>query len=1089
MSRGQPINRDRWPDDPSQRAFFELLDGVHRENGTKSLRTVAAAMNLAHSRVSKLLHSALPADDRQAGNLIRALGGSAEDIQRGLTLYHRIQSSAAGEIALDRRGWSLARDPKGARHWQPRARGVSNDGEQGWRFQGRAAALTRIVSWLRQPQPGRQVLVVTGSPGAGKSAVLGRVVTTADARIRASLPPGDTTVLADVGSVSCAVHARCKTALEVASEIARAASAAMPTEPADLAFVIRNTLGGQAGARFRVIIDALDEAVSPAQARVVIDSVVLPLAEACSDVGVQVLVGTRRRDDGGDLLGRFGPALDLLDLDDPRYFEVEDLAAYALACLQLVGDERPGNPYADDRVAVPLATRIAKTAGRNFLIAGLIARTHGLHDEQAVDPARPATTATVQSALDGYLRRLPPAGGVPANRLLTALAFAEAPGLPTGLWQLAVKALYREDITMVDLALFARSAAANFLVETTAIPAADPGDLAITPSYQLFHQALSDTLIAARGDFIPRAADERALARAFAERGRAASWQDAPEYLLRSLPGHAHAANLTDDLLTDNAYLLHADLRRLLQVADAASSAPACDRARLLRLTPQAATAGSAERAAMFSVTEVLENLRNSYARSSISAPYSAVWAASRPSAEHSVLEGHSDKITSICTFTQDGDIRLAAGSDDGLIQLWAPSTNTHQAVMQSPAPVWSICAVDIGGRPHLASGCGDGTVRIWDPDTGIQISGIQGHSDAVAGVCKLTHDNQSLMATGGLDGTIRIWDLITENQIAISESGIDSVWCVCALTLGSRTLIAAGGDRGSIVIWDPAADALPSILQCDSGYFINSMCTFTQNSKTMLAACADGKIWIWDIAASTLRSTLKEPQVWAICAFSLQGRTLLATGSEYGTVGIWDPGDGTRQSAHPEFGREINSICTFTVDGHSLIATGGHDRTMRVWDPATHAARSIAEDPSTGGFDELCSVALEGGPLLAASPYDPAESLDGMIRVFDPGTGAERPVLLDAGQKEITKQHSKSSVHNPEGARGWSRARRFRASHRVSGRGRMSESGGAGRASSRRCSPRSSSAPPRSARRDCHSGCTGRRRAVPAGGAGPGRR
>ena len=58
-----------------------------------------------------------------------------------------------------------------------------------------------------------------------------------------------------------------------------------------------------AGRRFNVIIDALDEAASPAQARAIIDQVVLPLAETCSDVGAQVVVGTRRRDDGGDLLG------------------------------------------------------------------------------------------------------------------------------------------------------------------------------------------------------------------------------------------------------------------------------------------------------------------------------------------------------------------------------------------------------------------------------------------------------------------------------------------------------------------------------------------------------------------------------------------------------------------------------------------------------------------------------------------------------------------------------------------------------------------------------------------------------------------
>src|SRR5262249_3368790 len=216
---------------------------------------------------------------------------------------------------------------------------------------------------------------------------------TADAAIRATLPPGDHAVRASVGSVGCAVHAKAKTALEVAEEIARAASTRLPRDTGDLAPAIRETLDEHSGRRFNVIIDALDEAASPEQARAIIDQGVLPLAETCSDVGAQVVVGTRRRDDGGNLLDRFGGALEAIDLDDPRYFAEEDLAAYALACLQLAGDERPGNPYLDDAVAGPVADRIAALAGRNFLIAGLIARSRGLHDERAADPGRPGVSA------------------------------------------------------------------------------------------------------------------------------------------------------------------------------------------------------------------------------------------------------------------------------------------------------------------------------------------------------------------------------------------------------------------------------------------------------------------------------------------------------------------------------------------------------------------------------------------------------------------------------------------------------------------------------------------------------------------------
>src|SRR5262249_25687219 len=156
------------------------------------------------------------------------------------------------------------------------------------------------------------------------------------------LPASDEAVRASLGSVSCAVHAKAKTALEVAGEIARAASAKLPEEAGDLALAVRKALTDRKRRSFNVIIDALDEAASTAQARAMVGGVVLPLAETRADAGAQVIVGPRRRDDDGDLIGWFGRALVPIDLDDAQYFEEEDLAAYALACLQLTGDERPG---------------------------------------------------------------------------------------------------------------------------------------------------------------------------------------------------------------------------------------------------------------------------------------------------------------------------------------------------------------------------------------------------------------------------------------------------------------------------------------------------------------------------------------------------------------------------------------------------------------------------------------------------------------------------------------------------------------------------------------------------------------------------
>ncbi|UJW28629.1 serine protease [Saccharothrix sp. AJ9571] len=426
------------------------------------------------------------------GVVAQAGGGNG----RAITLHE------AGDLL---QGWDRtpAEDPENSRHWRPRARGVAVDSERGWRFRGRTAALSRIVQWFRQAEDHRQVLVVTGSPGVGKSAVLARIVTTADPAVRAQLPAEDNAVRADEHSVACAVHARGKSALDVATEIAKAASARAPEQVQDFPAVMTEAL--IAGKPFNVVIDALDEAESPQQARVIIRMIARPLAETLPSV--RLVIGSRYRDDLGDLLGAFGTGRATIDLDDPDYFALADLEAYALATLQLSGNERGGNPYADDTAAEPVARRIAERSGRNFLVAGLVARGHGLYDTEPVDPGALTFTPDVDEVFHEYLDRLAPVGELSPDAALTALAFAEMPGFTGELWSTAVRALHQVKIGPERLTRFARAAAANFLLES--------GTDADGRTFRLFHQALVDSLLARRAEWKERAADERELTRAF----------------------------------------------------------------------------------------------------------------------------------------------------------------------------------------------------------------------------------------------------------------------------------------------------------------------------------------------------------------------------------------------------------------------------------------------------------------------------------------------------------------------------------------------------------------------------------------------
>ncbi len=864
-------------------------------------------------------------------------------------------AEAAGETALAAWGWSLDDDPEAGRHWRPRARGVSTDAERGFRFRGRTTAITAIVDWLTGDGAPRHVLVLTGSPGVGKSAVLGRIVTSADAGVVASLPPEDDAVRAPVGSVACAVHAKGKTALEVAQEIARAASAKPPAAPEDLAVVLRAALSDRDAAGdvrpFTVVIDALDEATTPEQARLIARRVALPLAESCTDLRVRVLVGSRRRDDAGDLLGIFGAATQIIDLDEPAYFDQADLVSYAMATLQLLGDERPGNPYSDDAAALPVATRIAELADANFLVAGLTARAHGLHDVVAARPADISFDPTVAAALDDYMARLHPVDGVPAADVLSALAYAEAPGLPLSLWSTATRALTGTAPSEIRLAAFARSAAANFLVEASTSEQH-------SGCFRLFHQALDDALQQGRAQTMSKRADERALARAFLAYGQLTGWDRAPSYLLRSLPRHAERGGVVEELLDDERYPLHADLRRLIAAAGGVRG-PARARGQLLRQTPQALGRPPARRAALFSVTEAQENLGDTYRRLAADSSYRAAWAAVAPRAEEAVLEGHSGEIVALCTIGAPPYTQLVSGGADGTVRFWDPFTSRTTRVLAKKDGVGGVmCAFDDGDRSWLAVASGD-EVSLWDASERRGFGRLRGHNGRINDMCVLETSDGPRLATAGSDGTVRVWNPFVRRAERVLRDHADWVTSVCAVRTGSHTVLASGSEDHTIRIWD--ADG--RCLQVLSGHTasINAVCTAALDGVTRLvSAGSDHTIRIWDLTEGRCLRVIRLPYVVVnLRAVQAAGRTLLATTND-NVIALWDPVSGAEDQSLNGHVDAVSALCVLDFDGRTLIASGGEDHTVRLWDPAKPPA-----DRATA-VRSVCAVPGDDHSLMA---------------------------------------------------------------------------------------------------------------------------
>jgi WD40 repeat protein len=885
----------------------------------------------------------------------------------------------ADDSALAAWGWSLDRDAEAKRHWRPRARGVSVESEQGYRFSGRTTALTDIVSWLTRAKPDRRVLVVTGSPGVGKSAVLGRIVTTADAGILAALPSTDRYVKAPLGSVACAIHAKGKTALDVAVELARAASVRLPREVEDLVPALREALVRRSNGRrrFNIVVDALDEAASPAQVRQMLSTVLFPIAQTCSDVGAQVVVGTRRRDDGGDLLAEFGPAGLVLDLDEERYFAEEDLAAYALATLQLLGDEREGNPYGDEVVAQPVARRIAALAQRNFLIAGLVARTHGSYDIEPIDPQELTFTPTVDAALADYLRRLAPVGGVPAMLVLTALAYATGQGFSLDVWSVALHSM-AASIPRDMLLRFTHSAAANFLVEVS--------HEAGIRRFRLFHQALNDALLRERQRQGARPTDDRNMTQRLIEYGRRSGWDKADSYLRRSLPLHASRAGMVDALLLDDDYLLYADLQRLMPLADDAGTDAGRARGRLLRLTPRAISADPDDRTALLDLTQRMERLGGSFAANH-SAPYRVRWAEVARRTERAALEGHANRVTAVCPVVSDGKTLLASASDDWTIRLWDAATGGQENVLRGHTRgVVAVCMLPVGERQMLVSLGDDATARVWDPLSPQEQQRVRFDGPDPSAICSLTFDGRTALAIGDNNGSVALWSPETRKVSTIvagrSEPGT-RITHMCSVPLFKGNHLACADAGGNVFLWDPVRRKDVGRLRLPTSELLSLFAVEVRTDVRLVAGCADGAVRIWTWLGGSSRQDPHDSQIGgltAICPVDLNGETVLASGDEAGAVKLWKmPRNkwtdvSIDRLAGTQSGR-VTALCSFALHGRTYLASAGEDRTVRLWDPSTGREESGLTDRAVRS---LCRLPLPGKPLVAGITPDTVRLWDG---------------------------------------------------------------------------------------------------------------
>jgi hypothetical protein len=618
-------------------------------------------------------------------------------------------------------------------------------------FTGGERELRRLSFWLDEQGQG-SIAVVTGSPGAGKSALLGILVCACHPSLRRltrhvwehvrSVPPRIDDKLA-------VVHARQLNLAALCAAISRQLGVGETRSPERLIEFV-SELASQVRPPV-IILDSLDEAEGGVD---IVERLILPLVsrrQAEDMSSARILVGSRRYE---EFSGIFSAAADegvIVDLDAvPAHVLEDDLHEYVAKLLRATSHYRHRGDVVGafaTETARALAARPADGSSRawgEFLVAGLYTR----HFASTYDREPVADPAAAKRLGAGVPRTLPEVfeldvaagrNGPSLRSLLAALAFAYGTGMPASVLARMAGGLAGSGFGLDASNVTRLLDAGRFYIRQST-----DSDGALL--YRLFHQGLIDylkTTSAGSADSNYGRPDPAAILDALLAPLGPANARDrgaAEPYVMRNVLTYAVQGRRVGEILSDPEFMLHADHTSVAAALNAQAGAAFAATMSAYARVESADRAPLDERRRAFALAAVREGLDDLAARLArppallplawqprwclgASAPIGACGRHSTPAEPPQadrVMRGvrrfgrRLPAVTAVGCTTIDGVPVAAIGGADGVLQLWDLTTNRligppskgHQGEIKALQ-----CWRDIHRQPIVVTTGSDGMV------------------------------------------------------------------------------------------------------------------------------------------------------------------------------------------------------------------------------------------------------------------------------------------------------------------------------------------------------------------------------------------
>jgi len=315
--------------------------------------------------------------------------------------------------------------------------------------------------------------------------------------------------------------------------------------------------------------------------------------------------------------------------------------------------------------------------------------------------------------------------------------------------------------------------------------------------------------------------------------------------------------------------------------------------------------------------------------------------------------------------------------------------------------------------RTLIISGSHDKTIKIWDANTWELLHTLEGHIGTVTSIAVTkSNDSRTLIISGSQDKTIKIWDANTWELLQTLNDHTSKVESVMIEELKDNTyLIISINDSGHVKIrtldneegalktispeglkpFEPPHTNHTNLIRC---FTIRKRGKDLDEGLEIITGSNDGTLKIWDAGTGALRRTLVGHNGYIRCVTTaeLDGTTIIISGSDDGTIKTWDPNTGELRQTLVGHNHYIKSLMVRKLnDRRTVIISTCFNDEIKIWDANTgQLIQTLFWD--TNRNISLRSITIAKTTNTTFSTI--AGYSDGTIKIWGTNTGKEIQTL-----------------------------------------------------------------------------------------------